>query len=153
MDFWRVLRWRLWYIHTVRAACVHISNFGLPPPLTLQPWRRYTVPQLVEQVLDGPDATLKAALHGFIIGNPTFSCPAWEATANDLEVQLLHKTASNPSLTCANTPSDHCLLLPRPHPSFRLHGVEGQPMQPAQCQPIQGVHCLVQQHPSHDWPL
>lgn len=45
-----------------------------------------TVPQLVEQVLDGPDATLKAALHGFIIGNPTFSCPAWEATANDLEV-------------------------------------------------------------------
>ena len=38
------------------------------------------------RVVHGDSTTLRAQLAGFMIGNPVFSCDAWKATANDIQV-------------------------------------------------------------------
>lgn len=46
------------------------------------------VPQIVSRVLT--QGTLRSQLAGFIIGNPVFSCPEWEATENNIQVNLFY---------------------------------------------------------------
>ncbi len=70
------------------------------------------MPELVYRIVHGPAATLKSSLHGFMLGNPVFSCQSWKDTANDIQMDLFYwhglvpfSAYRNWKATCASTPN------------------------------------------------